>query len=250
MRRSRLSHHIDVADNRNPNVFRGGGAITHWVAEASSVKDFYDLAQDLRTLFDGNAAPHERLSAQNDLGLSLAQKVTENPLSQVIMATGVKLIEEHYFKSMSLLEAQMTAFDRASPGASIQPLDIRALYDDESLALIERTISTLDRFAALSKDASNTYIGNEISYSARSTPASNSNSSYVAPEVSGSAQSSGSALGAAFAGAAQGYIDAQRLRQQAQGNGGRSQVPNSCHPVYLFTDSNTGRPQYSSCSAK
>lgn len=203
---------IDVAD-KGPKVYRGDGTIAHWVAQASATKDYLDLAKDLRTLFDSNTPAQERLSAQSDLGLSVAQSMTENPLSQIFMATSLELIEAHYFKSMALLEAQMAAFDRVGKSAVVQPLDVRTLYDDEQLALIERTISALDRFADLGNNASNTYFGDEISYSARSSPTSNDNSSYVAEESSRSVQSAGSALGAAITGAAQAYIDAQAMRR-------------------------------------
>jgi hypothetical protein len=244
---------IDVVD-KAPKVYRGDGLISHWVAQASATKDYLDLAKDLRTLFDGNAPAKERLSAQNDLGLSLAQAMTENPLSQIFMASSVALIEDHYFKSMALLEAQIAAFDRTGKGAVLQPLDIRTLYDDEKLALIERTISTLDRLADLENSSANTYIGSEISYSARSNPTSNINSSYVGSEPNEPVQPSGSALGAALMGATQTYIQMQQLKQQGRGNtstaAGRPPATSSCTPVFLYTDPNSGRAVYSSCSTK
>jgi hypothetical protein len=230
---------IDVVD-KAPKVYRGDGLISHWVAQASATKDYLDLAKDLRTVFDGNVPAKERLSAQNDLGLSLAQAMTENPLSQIFMASSVELIEDHYFKSMALLEAQMAAFDRTGKGAVLQPLDIRTLYDDEKLALIEKTVSTLDRLADLENSSANTYIGSEISYSARSSPTSNVNSSYVAAESNESVQPSGSALGAALAGATQGYLQMEQLKQQSRGTssgrGGYSDLATSTCPAGYVVD--------------
>lgn len=196
--------------------------IASWGAAALKQKEYLDTAISLLKLSNPSTSSEDRVSIMQSLGLQGAQLMPGvNPISAILMSVATDVIKSTYLKNMATLQWELAAFDSGAPPA-VDPneLSMQRLYAEATPPGSEDVASALKQLQAMFSPDANTYVGSEVSWSARTQQSAPTPSfGYAAPPPRSPSPASpppppppASSWLPILQGVAQGYINA---RQQA-----------------------------------
>ena len=144
-------------------------AIAEWGSKAIQAKQYYNVAQSLLKLSSPTLAPQDRSNLMQSLGLTAAQSMPNvNPISSILMAVGVDVLNGIYLKNMQTLQSEFSAFDSSlPPAADPNELNLQPLYAEATPAGYQDVANTVSQLEELFSPDSRTYVGSEISRSTR-----------------------------------------------------------------------------------
>ena len=143
--------------------------VAEWGARAVQTKQYYDAAKSLLELSNPTLSSQDRSNLMQSLGVTAAQSMPNvNPISSILMAVSVNVLNGIYLKNMQALQSEMATFDSGVPAATDpNELDMQQLYVEAMPSGGQDAAKTVSQLEEMFSADLSTHEGSEVSWSAR-----------------------------------------------------------------------------------